>query len=78
MSQRSGAGFIKYIAAVGGFALGWGIGAGIAGAWEVPTDSFLGRSAISGAPVAGVLLQFGLGIVLAIVVFRLVRAHLQK
>ena len=69
---------LKYVAALGGFALGWGVGAGIAGAWTVSSDSFLGRSAQSGAPVGGVLLQFGLGIVCAIVVFRVVRGIVAK
>jgi hypothetical protein len=78
MSGRTGKGFIKYVAALGGLALGWGVGAGIAGAWTVSSDSFLGRSAQSGAPVGGVLLQFGLGILCAIVVFRVVSRIVAK
>ncbi len=78
MAERSGAGFIKYVAALGGFTLGWGIGAGIAGGVEVSTDSFLGRTAQSGGPLIGVLLQFGLGIASALVVFRLVKTQVDK
>ena len=73
VSEKSGAGFIKYVAAVGGFLLGWGIGAGIAGGMVAPVDSIRGRSATYGAPIVGVVLQFGLGITLAIIVFMLVK-----
>ena len=53
MSEKSGAGFIRYIAAVAGFLLSDGVGAAIATAWAVPADSFLGRSAQAGAPIGG-------------------------
>ena len=78
MSGRTGKDFIEYVAALGGFALGWGVGAAIASAWVVSTDSFLGRSAQSGAPIGGVVLQFGLGILCAIVVYRAVRRIVAK
>ena len=78
MPGRTGKGFIEYVAALDGFALGWGVGAAIASACVVSPDSFLGRSAESGAPVGGVLLQFGLGILCAIVVCRAIRRIVSK
>ena len=73
MEQKSGAVFNKCVGALGGFLLGFSIGAGIAGRMEVTTDSFIGRSAGYGASVLGVVLQFGLGIILAIIAFMLVK-----
>lgn len=78
MSEFSGPGFIKYVAALGGFWAGWGIGAAVASNWAVPTDSFLGRTAEAGAPLGGVLLQFGLGTALALMAFVMVRAVVDR
>jgi hypothetical protein len=74
VSEKTGAGFIEYIAAVAGFLLGYGVGLAIASAWAVLTDSFLERSAEAGAPICGILLQYGLGLLAALIAFRLAKA----
>jgi hypothetical protein len=67
VSEKTGAGFIEYIAAVAGFLLGYGVGVAIASAWAVPTDSFLERSAEAGAAIGGILLQYGLGLLAPVI-----------
>jgi hypothetical protein len=78
MSENSGAGFIKYVAALGGFAVGWAIGSSIALNLAVPKDSLLGRSAQAGESPVGALLQWGLGEFGAVVAFLLVKGRVDK
>ncbi len=54
MSDEEGKGYVKYIAAVAGAAIGWGLGKTIASGLTAPVGSFWARGEL-----AGYLLQYG-------------------
>jgi hypothetical protein len=73
VSDNSGAGYLTYVAAAGGCAFGWSLGATIASGWEVPAESFLGRSAQNGLALGGLVLQVGMALIFGILTFLLVK-----
>jgi hypothetical protein len=73
MSAGDGPGYVKWIAAVAGAAIGWALGASIAAGLTAPVDSFWARGEL-----AGNLLQYGGAAICSLIAYLIAKAILKE